>query len=778
MKLKLKLKLSRYHVKLFMLCLLLGSIPVGVLGVFSYVKSSSIIESKVLQGNDQLLHQTQIQLENTLKVIDFSIFQLVNAQPVSEILQMQIQARDFPLVDKVLETLQRIQIYELGIRDIQLINIEQNWSISNKGYTKLDEFTDVKRLELFNNIDRPFKWVTETIAGQNGAPSQTNIFLVKRIPSYAAKPTALLVTQMSNQELFRVLPKSSELGSLLVVDERGNIMATDLSPEFDTALRSSPLLQDMLQSSELGGYRVGRMAKEEYGFTYRKSPYNGWTYLSIVSLDLITQESQAIGWATMWACLIILALIVVLSLQGANKMYSPLRKLYQKTAVPGSDAGDLQDPRQPQDEFQVIERRMEAMSQNNLNMTGHVQKLRHQLKPFMIFKLVQGELTGKEIGEQLQLFGYTQPFRWLAVVAVQIDTLEPTRYHESDRDLLLFAICNIVGETVAAEHRLYPVVIDHSQVTVIGGNQESEDAFKDFMYATIKQVQENVLTFLDLPVSAGISRPFKSYDLTSKAYAEGIDALKYRITKDTETILFIENEEPATQMIFFPEHLEKQLVEAVKFADDKRAHGLLQEFLQILSNRELTHNQMQNWLMKLLMDLLYIPEQQDATLSSLDTNAIPLYLQLKRLNTLPEIELWFMQIMEPIIQTMDQSKEAPYLKISNEVIRIIQSEYDRELTLEECASRLNYHSSYIRRALKKSMNINFSDYLLTYRMDIAKKWLAETEMKIADMSQKLQYNNPQNFIRYFKKVTGITPGKYREEWLKENEGGIYHHAKK
>jgi two-component system response regulator YesN len=763
----MKLKLSRYHVKLFMLCLLLGAIPVMVLGIFSYMKSSNIIENKVLQGNDQLLHQTQIQLENTLKIVDFSIFQLVNAQPVSDVLQMPIQARDFPLVDKVLETLQRIQIYELGIRDIQLISIDQNWIISNKGYAKLDEFTDTGRLALFTGIDRPFKWMTETTASKDEAQAQTNIYLVKRFPSYSAKPTALLVTQMSNQELFKVLPKSSELGSLMVVDEQGNILATDLLPEVDKGFRDSLLLQNILQTPELNGYRIGQIGKEEYGFTFRKSSYNGWTYLSIVSLDSITRESQAIGWATIWACLIILILIIILSLQGANKMYSPLRSLYQKTAV----AGEPGDTQVPQDEFKVIERRMETMSQNNMHMTSHVQMLRHQLKPFMIYKLVQGQLTGKEIEEQLQLFGYSQQFRWLAVVAIQIDTLETTRYSEHDRDLLLFAISNIVEETVAAEHRLNPVVIDQSQVTVISSNHDSPDAFKDFMYATIKQVQENVLKFLDLPVSAGISRPYITYDLTSKAYAEGLDALKYRITKDTETILFIENEEPETQMVFFPEHLEKQLVEAVKFADDKRAHVLLMEFLQILSNRELTHNQMQNWLMKLLMDLLYIPEQQDAAISSLDTNAIPLYLQLKRLNTVQEIEQWLMQqIIEPIIQTMDQSKEAPYHKISNEVVRIIQSEYDRELTLEECASRLNYHSSYIRRALKKSMNINFSDYLLAYRMDIAKKWLTETEMKITDMARKLQYNNPQNFIRYFKKTTGMTPGQYREVSLSENGG--------
>ncbi|MDF2959049.1 MAG: AraC family transcriptional regulator [Paenibacillus sp.] len=757
----MKLNLSRYQVKLFTLCLLLGAIPVMVLGIFSYVKSSSIIESKVLQGNDQLLLQTQTQLENTLKIIDFSIFQLASSQAVGDVLQMPIEAKDFPLVDKLLETLQRIQIYELGIRDIQLINIDHQWVISNKGYVKLDEFADMKLLPSFTALDKPFKWITQVTDGRDGESPQTNIYLVKRFPGYSAKAAALLVTQMSNQELFRLLPKSSELGSLIILDEKGDIITKDLDSGSDAALGNSPLLGDIQRTSEISGYRIGQIGQEEFGFTFRKSSYNGWTYLSIVSLDSITRESQAIGWATIWAGIIIIALIIILSLRGANKLYSPLRNLYQKTAGPE----EALDPREPQDEFKVIERRMENMSRNYIHMTGHVQRLRQQLKPFMIFKLVQGELPAKEIEEQLQLFGFNQKFRWLAVVAIQIDTLEHTRYVESDRDLLLFAVSNIVEETVHPEHRLNPVVFEQSQVTVFSGNHESPEEFKEFIYDTIKQVQEHVLAFLGLPVSAGISRPYKTYDCTPKAYAEGLDALKYRITKDTETILFIENEEPETQMVFFPEHLEKQLVEAVKFSDERRSCALLKEFLQILSNRELTHNQMQNWLMKLLLDLLYIPEQPDTAFSSLDTNAIPLFVQLKRLNTVQEIEQWFIQqIIEPIIHTGEQSNEAPYIKISNEVIRIIQSEYDRELTLEECASRLNYHASYIRRALKKSLNLNFTDYLLTYRMEVAKKWLVETEMKIADMSRKLQYNNPQNFIRYFKKSTGMTPGQYREIW--------------
>lgn len=760
------LNLSRYQVKLFTLCLLLGAIPVVVLGIFSYAKSSGLIEDKVLQGNDQLLLQIQTQLENTLKVVDFSIFQFANSQEVGDVLQKPIQARDFPLVDKLLDMLQRIQIYELGIRDIHLINIDHQWMISNKGYARLDESADADRISSFLAIDKPLAWTTELSDASGGKPGSSDIYLVKRFPSYSGSPHALLVTEMSSQELFKLLPTSSNLGFMVILDDKGNLIASSPKSGMNRSLQDSPQLADIKQAAEMSGYRTGQIGQEKYGFTFRKSSYNGWTYLLIVSLDSIGRESQAIGWATVWACVIIIAMIIILSLRGTSKLYSPLRTLYQKMA----DPAEVLDPQERNDEFRVIERRMERMFRSNMDMTSSVQKLRQQLKPFMIFKLVQGGLPAKEIEEQLQLFGYSEGFNRLAVVTIQINALEGTRYLEGDRDLLLFAISNIVEETVSFEHRLSPVVIEQSQVTVIRGDQESTDGFKAFLLDTIRQVQQNIQAYLGLSVSAGISRPYKTYGATPKAYTEGLDALKYRITKDTETILFIEDEEPELQMVFFPEHLEKQLVEAVRFSDERRAAVLLGEFLQILSNRELTHNQMQNWLIKLLLDLLYITEQSDAASSQLNANAIQLSEQLKRLNTVQEIELWFLrQIVEPAIRMGEMSNEGPFHKIANEVVRIIQSEYDRELTQEECASRLNYHPSYIRRALKKSMNTNFTDYLLAYRMEVAKKWLTDTEMRIADMSKKLQYNNPQNFIRYFKKVTGMTPGQYREMCCNDNE---------
>ncbi|MNI94118.1 HTH-type transcriptional regulator YesS [compost metagenome] len=60
---------------------------------------------------------------------------------------------------------------------------------------------------------------------------------------------------------------------------------------------------------------------------------------------------------------------------------------------------------------------------------------------------------------------------------------------------------------------------------------------------------------------------------------------------------------------------------------------------------------------------------------------------------------------------------------------------------------------------------NFSDYLIQYRMTMAKKWLIETDLKISEIAERVGYKIPQNFIRIFRKAEAITPGQYREQYI-------------
>ncbi|MNP75607.1 Transcriptional activator NphR [compost metagenome] len=58
--------------------------------------------------------------------------------------------------------------------------------------------------------------------------------------------------------------------------------------------------------------------------------------------------------------------------------------------------------------------------------------------------------------------------------------------------------------------------------------------------------------------------------------------------------------------------------------------------------------------------------------------------------------------------------------------------------------------------------MTFSDYLMGFRLEVARKWLVDTDMPIKDIAERLGYQNSQNFIRSFRKKEHVTPGAYRK----------------
>ena len=58
--------------------------------------------------------------------------------------------------------------------------------------------------------------------------------------------------------------------------------------------------------------------------------------------------------------------------------------------------------------------------------------------------------------------------------------------------------------------------------------------------------------------------------------------------------------------------------------------------------------------------------------------------------------------------------------------------------------------------------MNFVGYLKNIRMDEAKKLLAETELKVNEISQQVGYDNVKHFMKTFKAMTGVAPSEFRK----------------
>ena len=68
---------------------------------------------------------------------------------------------------------------------------------------------------------------------------------------------------------------------------------------------------------------------------------------------------------------------------------------------------------------------------------------------------------------------------------------------------------------------------------------------------------------------------------------------------------------------------------------------------------------------------------------------------------------------------------------------------------------------YLAKVYKRQTGHNLKDYIIGYRIEMAKQLLADDIKSISDISAEVGFDNFSYFSTVFKKYTGITPGEYR-----------------
>jgi YesN/AraC family two-component response regulator len=376
-----------------------------------------------------------------------------------------------------------------------------------------------------------------------------------------------------------------------------------------------------------------------------------------------------------------------------------------------------------------------------------------------MMKMIQGEMPPANM---LQTLGFPSPWKYAAVMVLQMDTLKDTRFKIADFRLVMFAINNIIEETIPERERFIPILHDPYQITLLLGDQQTEDEFSSHIFNQAVKVQNIVKHYLKISISIGISLPFSQLSAVANGYREGKEALKLRIKLESHSIITYQNIDRFSHMPYYPQQVTEELLEAVKFAERLKADRYLSEWVKCVLEQDLHPDEYYIHFTRLLFDLKQCIQELRLLPAEFHINKSHID-HLFGLTSPQEIEHWFKHtIVEPIILKIEERLKVEFSLISEQMIEIIHNEYDTNLTLTSMASRLHYNPSYLSTVFRKETGNLFSDYLASYRHSISKKWLVESDMTIKEISERLKYKNTQNYIRSFRRIEGVTPGKYRD----------------
>ncbi len=106
------------------------------------------------------------------------------------------------------------------------------------------------------------------------------------------------------------------------------------------------------------------------------------------------------------------------------------------------------------------------------------------------------------------------------------------------------------------------------------------------------------------------------------------------------------------------------------------------------------------------------------------------------------------------------------------VLLMVRAEYDQNITLKSIADRFRMNATYLGQLFIRETKLKFSEYLMIYRLNMARERILYTNDKIASIAADVGYTNINYFYTQFHGYYNMSPSEMRarpEESLKTSE---------
>lgn len=100
-----------------------------------------------------------------------------------------------------------------------------------------------------------------------------------------------------------------------------------------------------------------------------------------------------------------------------------------------------------------------------------------------------------------------------------------------------------------------------------------------------------------------------------------------------------------------------------------------------------------------------------------------------------------------------------------DIVAYINTNIAKQITLDDLYAKFYINKTKLELMFHQYYNMPFRQYIKHRRLEIAKDRLRFTELSNADIADAIGLSSPQNFCKFFKSMTGISPKTFRKAQL-------------
>lgn len=268
----------------------------------------------------------------------------------------------------------------------------------------------------------------------------------------------------------------------------------------------------------------------------------------------------------------------------------------------------------------------------------------------------------------------------------------------------------------------------------------------------------------DLKVNVALSDYQKGLTCISSLYSKAQNTLEYLLLSGNDSIACyddIPNFNQWSKSYYFPMEQEIQLVNNMKTGNFKICNeiidNIIERNLSILSVRKAKC---------LMFNMNSILVKTICQVDNLHSNKELLQCieDIEKLFAISNINLYKVQLINVIKRICDINHNINDInnnQLINRITNFINDNYhDYNICVSKIADEFNINMSKLSKLFQMHKGIYLNHYIQTVRMQHAKELLLR-DLSIQDVATKVGFSSSSVFIRNFKKIEGITPGKYK-----------------
>ena len=704
--------------------------------------------------------QTSRELDEKLLNIRNYYLQIMEDDEIIWALENEISYSDYSHISSIMELLSGNGIVSDYISGYSFINMDTGWVISNKGmypYESVINKEDVE--ELFDYGSDSFgrnywSWRIEETSvdmlesGWRNTVETGSLALVLKAPNSWRNMYGMVIVNINLQEL---LSSGREGGwKLAVVDGEGNTVYT-------TDERFASAGAELY--AENGGEQPQAVNTGKYIISGGRSSVLGWICYMGTEWNLAGTTSRFVMLAVSAVLILTICMVVI------NLLYKPISALAQRVS---GDGTEKERSAIWGSELVHIAEKVEGLVDSNRAMEERIGEQENELLELFILRMIRGETSAEEAEEYLgrqKIWTGGGIYSAVSMILRFGEEVEGSDAREQE-------ICMEIAEELPGEIRsmlpVPPVYYQRSVVFFVHGEDQTE--LLDRVMEVYSSLQKYVLEQYQLNISVGVSAAAGKISEVRNAFRQSVSALNDSDSGEGEGAygkisacsFYLAEEGGRVMDRRLENEYESGMHAAVLSGDKERAYQVMNDLVRYLKTERMDRGEATMYLLQITNAVVMSAMEAGVSVHSLLTEEISVvYQRIIQFYDYEKIRRYIKKtVIDPVMVSVGAVRETKAYTIMEQIRRLIE-ERKGDITMAECAEALDYHPTYIWKILKMETDKSFSDYLEEYKIDYAKKLLKETDKTVAEIASELNYTNAQNFIRFFNRVVGMTPGKYR-----------------